>query len=129
MIISTNVNNQNDTKYEPNKIPGNNTIDKVYILSLDEAYYYYFDCNMGLGFCKATDYAINNSPISYHPENNECDLWWLRDIRYEEEYGVEPLFALGGYELEDGGVIALAHGSINSDENWIGVRPVIRVKH
>ena len=140
MIISTNVNNQDGVKHESDIVSGNNTIDKVFLLSLDEAYYYYQNCNMGLGFCKATDYAINNSSIHYDPNNNECLFWWLRDIRYEDD-GVFPLHAMGGYQLEEyNSFVALSWGSFgtltSSDgtitrsdmEEMVGVRPVIWIK-
>ena len=69
-LISTTVTADRNPDYMGN--PGNNTYDKVYLLSIDEANTYFGDIN-GL-FCNASDYAIGKGAAVY---NGNCS-WWLR---------------------------------------------------
>lgn len=79
MIPTTNVANKDNTKYETDG--GNDTKDKVFLLSIDEVNKYFGDD--GSRQCAATPYAVEEGCWRYNPKHYSKDgkgiyRWWLR---------------------------------------------------
>ncbi len=88
---------------------GEDTIDKVFLLSLEEALEY-FKWDKGL-VCEATTYSIEHG-VYTNVDNKNC-YWWLRSSHIMDE----GVFDDRAYELY----------GYNSNFDFIGVRPACRV--
>lgn len=86
MILSTNINNS--TRNAFGYYNGSNTIDKVFVLNIDE-YEKYFEndeerISEGTPYCKSLGLQISSSlPISDVPIENGT-FYWTRDVGYHE---------------------------------------------
>lgn len=105
-IVTTTVTADSNPEYDTN--PGNDTQDKVFLLSIDELNTY-FDSEEAR-ICYPTDYAIDNG---VNVKNNAC-WWWLRSP------GVSRCIAV---DVLDGGYVYSHGDSVNVDN--IGVRPAL----
>ena len=110
---------------------GNSTVDRVYLLSIDEVteyfgvdYEHYNDAHDEL-CCKPSEYAVSNSigivnadgDVEYIDTGSNCE-WWLRSP--------------GDYQYVAATVHCDGHVSLNGRNacrDIIGVRPVVRVRH
>ncbi len=93
---------------------GNSTLDKVFLLSIDEVREY-FDSDKSR-ICLPTAYAVKNGAYEVY-EGGPC-WWWLRTPGYS------PMTNCAAY-INDKGVIKNLGGEIDTKDN--GVRPVIWV--
>jgi hypothetical protein len=111
-IAETQVRNEDNADY---KTPGgNDTMDKVFLLSINEANRYFSNnearsANYNVnGF---TDY--NNKTKTYVDRNGDSGFWWLRS----------PGAAAGAAAFVSSGGMVFRHGGPNVDRSDVGVRP------
>ena len=90
MIQSTTVTADKNPSY--NTSPGNNTTDKVFLLSITEVNKY-FSSNGGARQCQGTAYCYAQG--AFKASNGNC-LWWLRSPGYFSDYAA--------YVFHDGSV-------------------------
>ena len=107
MIQTTTVTADKNPSY--NTSPGNNTTDKVFLLSITEVYKY-FSSNSARQ-CKGTDYCYAQG--AYKGNNGNC-WWWLRSPGYNSNYAA--------FVLYDGSVIDYGLGV---DDVSDAVRPAL----
>ena len=120
--------NGDNTEY--GTLGGNDTEDRVYILSLSEVTEYYdiprddFWGKHDELCCKATDYTSQHSPWVYDSEGFEIYSkydgncwWWLRSPGYDQHYASRVSYS--GYVYNSGDYVFF---------NRYAVRPFIRVK-
>lgn len=99
------------TELNNNRYASNNTTDKVYILSYEEAYEKYFQTDEERK-STLTDYAIaKNVRVS-----GEDAFWWLRSPSSFYSYFANYINVYGMYQ------------NYYTDSDFIGVRPVIKIK-
>ena len=121
-IKSTNVENKSNPYY--NTDGGNNTVDSVYVLSIEEA------CNVTFGFekeisesktreSKNTDYAENCGAASDEEEYEKNGWWWLRSP------GINPWFVA---EINTYGWCCATGEGTSLDDNAVAVRPALHLK-
>ena len=118
-IIVHEVQNSGDDEF--NTVPGNDTQDRVFLLSLREIHQY----EDNIGICRATSFAS-----SYlYPDEDGSVFFWLRDNMTTED-GVLPVAVIGGYSVldENGDEICYPISWCGLDDGWVGVRPVIWIK-
>lgn len=104
--------------------PGNDTKDKVFILSYLEYTYYLNPRDEGLvgtGSCTATKYAFGQGIKSY--DRDFC-MWWLRTPGAYT--GVLIVGMWGG--VMHSSMMEVLDTDIDANEGGIGVRPAIRIK-
>lgn len=88
--------------------PGNDTRDKIFLFSINEAYEYFLSDDERI--CKPTKQAVKNGVYTSYVGN--C-WWWLRDIGGEQYKAA--LVGKGG-AIDEGGFVV-------DDNHFIGVRP------
>lgn len=106
MIQNTTVTADNNPSY--NTSPGNNTTDKVFLLSITEVNKYFFSDSARQ--CSATGYAKAQGAYA---SNGNC-WWWLRSP------GINSNYAAG---VRDDGSVSL--GGINVRSSSVAVRPAL----
>ena len=111
LIALTEVNNADNPRYETDG--GNDTQDRVFLLSLDEAQRYFADDDARR--LKPTDYAIARGV--YVDGANGNAWWWLLSPGSNDTYAAE----------------VYSYGSIDIDGNYVydyglAVRPALRIK-
>ena len=113
LILTTNVVNDDNPNYGTSG--GNNTQDKIFLLSIDEANKYFSKNDR---ICAPTDYAIAHgawTSDSYKTSSGEASCWWwLRSPGYNQ----------------DGAAYVLDDGSVDFDGNYVDrdrgcVRPAL----
>lgn len=105
-----------DGNYVWNTAPGNETVDKIFLLSIPETEMYFsFSENHSTAECKPTNYATANGvKVNSDAEyKNNCN-WWLRSPGMNENHA-SRVYTSG--HIDTGG------GRVNYDE--YGVRPVL----
>ncbi|MBQ6173244.1 MAG: Ig-like domain-containing protein [Clostridia bacterium] len=115
ILLSTVDNSSNQGSSDYKTTGGNNTEDKIFLLSYSEAWHYYFENDDRR--CAPTNYAISqNAYIHYNETINKkpVGIWWLRSPGYS-------LFS-AIYVSRSG---ASNNDHVNSDQ--IAVRPVFWV--
>ncbi|MBQ8086615.1 MAG: hypothetical protein IJ232_10980 [Lachnospiraceae bacterium] len=119
-IISTNVVNIDNPSYHT--AGGNNTTDKVYLLSIQEAsntsygFAATFDSNSTTRQAKATDYAKSNGAYVDKSDSTAGNCyWWLRSPGVDTNYAAFVIFDWGYYD-----------GSYVNDD-YIAVRPALHI--
>ena len=110
MVVETELKNSDNPNYGTEG--GNDTMDKVFLLSVEEAARYFSSDEARQ--CKPTDYAILRNV--YVNENTGACRWWLRS---PGRYGNHAALV-----SSDGSVNALGVYVFNDD---VGVRPACRV--
>jgi tetratricopeptide (TPR) repeat protein len=90
---------------------GDATVDKVYLLSLNEALRYFSSVRDRMATCTPASYSQT------YTDYNDCCVWWLRTpgARLESAVGVDPT----------GQVLTVGYDCYRNEQ--IGVRPVIVV--
>lgn len=79
-IIESDVSADKNPKYSTD--PGNDTKDKVFLLSIDEANKYFASDDARI--CQPTAYAVENG--AYKNDKNAACWWWLRSPAYNQYY-------------------------------------------
>ena len=92
-----------------NTDPGNATIDKVFLLSIDEAEKYFSSDSAWQ--CKPTDFAVANG--AYENDTGNC-WWWLRSPGFNQVYAAN---------VSNGGALNYFGSIVNDDHN--AVRPAL----
>lgn len=95
--------------------PGNNTIDKVFLLSIQEANKYFSSDNARM--CAPTEYAKARGAetIDYYSENGKSACWWW--LRSPGDDSISAAYVYDSGHIDD-------IGSIVSDGTY-GVRPAM----
>ena len=135
--------NVNNTNLYTNEYSGENTLDKVFILSLDEAISYFdfygndlsVSVNYGLNKnslrqCKGTEYAIKNNlrVVNNDSELNKCGNYWLRTVGLNELriwYSDKYANYYNTYVRENGSINEKGTCVRSNDD---GIRPCIWVR-
>lgn len=100
MIMEVTVNADANPSYDADTDPGNNTTDKIFLLSLKEAGELFSSFNARE--CRPTPYAIAKGAMTI----NDSGWWWLRSPGYDNRNaGIinhnGRVFALGAYVVDD----------------------------
>ena len=90
MIKSTKVTAYSNPDYST--YPGNDTIDKVFLLSIEESDYYFNSSHSRI--CRASKYAINNG--AWTTDKGIC-YWWLRSPGMNS-YRASGIYASGSID-------------------------------
>lgn len=118
MISMVTVSADKNPKYDTN--PGNDTQDKVFLLSITEANKY-FDLGSARQ-CKPTAYAIADG--AYVNDSNGNCWWWLRSPGYNQDYVANVGSDGGVRELGiSGGGVSVGGRYVHYDD--IAVRPAL----
>ena len=121
MILETLLSDDINSDY--GTYPGQDTLDKVFLLSIAEAEQYFSTDQSRI--CIATDYAeAQGAPILGHDGMNAC-YWWLRSPGYSMYSGGHSKFAaeVGTWgEVRSDGDLAHADGSVRP-ALWIVKNP------
>ncbi len=102
-ILTAHVTADKNPSYDTD--PGNDTEDKVFLLSITEARKYLGSDNAGM--CVPTKRAIANGvwvSDSYNVNGEATCLWWLRSAGSVQNYAANVYF--GGYVLDYGSLIS-----------------------
>ena len=91
-FINTAFSNEEKEMIPTVTVPGNNTKDKVFLLSVQEAYNYFSDNEARK--CVPTEYAITNG--AYNKDNSGC-CWWLRTSVKEDSE--DPSMGVGEWNF------------------------------
>ena len=113
MIALTNVSNPDNPVY--GTTGGNNTLDKVFLLSIPEVKYYFregpqLEC-LATKYTKARGKA-NDYSIKDH--NSDIWWWWLRTPGSQTQYGATVNV--------NGGVVNIGY---HVDDSYVGIRPAM----
>lgn len=114
LIAETKVKNPNNNKFKTKG--GNDTQDKIFLLSIDEAEKYFTSDEASI--CVSTVYAIVN--IGYQDDGNRDCWWWLRSPGRIQKYAA-GVFVDGGID-DDGHDV---DGGLGGDFIDGGVRPAL----
>lgn len=111
-IVEATIKNENNPKYRTNG--GNDTKDKVFLLSINEANKYFKDDDARM--CKPTASAISTGMFVYKSSDkyNGYGLWWLRSPGSIQVYAA--------YVDCEGGVNFIGR---NVSDTYCGVRPAL----
>ena len=114
-VYQANLYNNDNNRFKT--IGGNDTSDRVFCLSIDEADKYSDKLCLGIGACKATNFAKHVSNLWTGASFNKS-LFWLRSPGILQNYASY----IGGTNDDD-----IHPGGANVNNNEIGVRPAIWV--
>ena len=114
-ILLTNVSNPNNPSY--GTAGGNNTLDKVFLLSIQEVQKYFREGSQLQ--CLATNYTrargrANDYSIRDH--NSNVWWWWLRSPGSQTQYGATV--------NTNGGIVNIGY---HVDDSYVGIRPAMWV--
>ena len=103
-IIESDVSADKNPKYSTD--PGNDTKDKVFLLSIDEANKYFASDDARI--CQPTAYAVENG--AYENDKNAACWWWLRSPG-GYQYGAADVDSAGVVD-PDGGFVDYGNGAV-----------------
>ena len=127
-IIETTLENKANSEYKTNG--GNDTVDKVFLLS-EEEYKKYFNefSKDGLpSFCSPTDYAVANGAFK---SDNSGTLWWLRTPGGDQNMAMMIItdgLKEDGAPVDSVWVTDWGDGDVETDRWGVCARPAVWIK-
>lgn len=116
-LVTTTVTADRNPSYSTNTNPGNDTQERVWLLSIPEANRYFASDDARK--CTPTDYAIaqgtSTTSGSYKVDGRATCWWWLRSPGYSQYFAANVDY--DGYVYDGGGCVNLID---------LAVRPVVR---
>lgn len=104
-IVTTKLENTDNPYEYSNAIAGNDTEDKVFILSESEYNHYFTETGMAF-FCEPIDYALSNGAFRSGDMKEDSEpyenatMWWLRTPGVNQSFAM--LVLKDGYTKSDG---------------------------